>query len=116
MIFPFANEAYHTPGILARKGVKVALTMDSASDFEKHHLHHLQMAVRYGMDPMEALRAVTIVPAEILRVQDRVGSLEVGKDGDAVILDGDPLSTYSKVLFTIVDGQVAYQREGVELK
>jgi imidazolonepropionase-like amidohydrolase len=114
MIYAFANEALYTPGILAREGVKVALTMDSASDFQKHHLHHAQIAVRFGMDPMDALRSVTIVPAEILGVEDRVGSLEPGKDGDVVILDGDPMSTFTKVLFTIVDGRIAFQRPGVE--
>jgi imidazolonepropionase-like amidohydrolase len=114
MIYAFANEALYTPGILAREGVKVALTMDSASDFQKHHLHHAQIAVRFGMDPMDALRSVTIVPAEILGVEDRVGSLEPGKDGDVVILDGDPMSTFTNVLFTIVDGRIAFQRPGVE--
>lgn len=110
MIYGFASEASYTPGILAREGVKVALTMDSASDFEKHHLHHAQMAVRYGMDPMAALRSVTIVPAEMLGVEERVGSLEAGKDGDVVILDGDPMSTYTHVLYTIVDGEIVYER------
>ena len=114
MIYSFANEALYTPGILAREGVKVALTMDSASDFQKHHLHHAQIAVRFGMDPMDALRSVTIVPAEILGVEDRVGSLEPGKDGDVVILDGDPMSTFTNVLFTIVDGRIVFQRPGVE--
>lgn len=114
MIYAFANEALYTPGILAREGVPVALTMDSASDFEKHHIHHAQLAVRYGMDPMEALRSITIVPAEILGVEDRVGSLEVGKDGDAVILDGDPMSTYTHVLYTIVEGEVVFEAQGGE--
>jgi imidazolonepropionase-like amidohydrolase len=113
MIYGFANDALYTPGILAREGVKVALTMDSASDFQKHHLHHAQIAVRYGMDPMDALRSVTVVPAEILGVEDRVGSLEQGKDGDVVILDGDPMSTFTNVLFTIVDGRIVYERPGV---
>jgi len=112
MIYGFANHALYTPGILAREGVKVALTMDSASDFEKHHLHHAQIAVRYGMDPMDALRSVTIVPAEMLGVEDRVGSLEVGKDGDVVIFDGDPMSTFTHVLYTIVDGEIVYTGPG----
>jgi len=110
MIYGFANEASYTPGILAREGVKVALTMDSASDFEKHHLHHAQIAVRYGMDPMDALRSVTIIPAQMLGVDDRVGSLEAGKDGDVVVLDGDPMSTFTHVLYTIVDGEIVYER------
>lgn len=116
MIYGFANYALYTPGILAREGVKVALTMDSASDFQKHHLHHAMIAVRYGMDPMDALRSVTIVPAEMLGVDDRVGSLEEGKDGDVVILDGDPMSTFTHVLYTIVDGEIVYDRAGVESK
>jgi imidazolonepropionase-like amidohydrolase len=114
MIYAFANEALRTPGILAREGVDVALTMDSASDFEKHHLHHAQIAVRFGMDPMDALRSVTIVPAEMLGVADRVGSLEAGKDGDVVVLDGDPMSTFTHVLYTIVEGEVVYERPGVD--
>ena len=114
MIYGFANHALHTPGILAREGVNVALTMDSASDFQKHHLHHAMIAVRYGMDPMDALRSVTIVPAEMLGVDDRVGSLEEGKDGDVVILDGDPMSTFTHVLYTIVDGEIVYDRVGAE--
>jgi imidazolonepropionase-like amidohydrolase len=114
MIYAFANEALRTPGILAREGVNVALTMDSASDFEKHHLHHAQIAVRFGMDPMDALRSVTIVPAEMLGVADRVGSLEAGKDGDLVILDGDPMSTFTHLLYTIVEGEVVYERTEAE--
>lgn len=114
MIYAFANEALRTPGILAREGVNVALTMDSASDFEKHHLHHAQIAVRFGMDPMDALRSVTIVPAEMLGVADKVGSLEAGKDGDLVVLDGDPMSTFTHVLYTIVEGEIVYERTEVE--
>ena len=48
------------------------------------------MAVKAGMDPFEALKAITIHPAEHLGIQDRVGSIEEGKDADLVITDGDP--------------------------
>jgi len=114
MIYPFANDALYTPGILVKEGIKVALTMDSASDFQKHHLHHAQIAVRFGMDPMDALEAITIHPAEMLNIDDRVGSLVAGKDGDVVVLDGDPMSTFTHVLYTIVDGEIAYERAGGE--
>ena len=57
--------------------------------------------------------AITINPAEMLRVDDRVGSLTPGKDGDVVILDGDPMSTFSHVLYTIVEGKVEYERSGL---
>ena len=71
---------------------------------------HAQIAVRYGMEPMDALKAITINPAEMLRIDDRVGSLAPGKDGDVVILDGDPVSTFSHVLYTVVEGEIVYQR------
>jgi imidazolonepropionase-like amidohydrolase len=114
IIYPFANDALYTPAILVKEGIKVALTMDSASDFQKHHLHHAQIAVRFGMDPMDALEAITIHPAEMLNIDDRVGSLVAGKDGDVVVLDGDPMSTFTHVLYTIVDGEIAYERAGSE--
>jgi imidazolonepropionase-like amidohydrolase len=104
------SSVLYGPGLLADAGVKVALNMDSASDFQKHLLHAAQIAIRYGMDRMDALESVTINPAEIMRVDDRVGSLTPGKDGDLVILDGDPLSTFSHVLYTIVEGAIVYQR------
>jgi imidazolonepropionase-like amidohydrolase len=66
------------------------------------------------MDPMDALEAITIHPAEMLNIDDRVGSLVAGKDGDVVVLDGDPMSTFTHVLYTIVDGEIAYERAGGE--
>jgi imidazolonepropionase-like amidohydrolase len=110
IVHSFANENLRTPGILAEKGVTVALNMDSASDFQKYLLHAVQIAVRYGMDPMEGLRSVTVNPAEMLGLSDRVGSLAPGMDGDLVVLDGDPLSTFTNVLYTVVDGEVVYDR------
>lgn len=111
IVHSFANDHLWTPGMLADMGVLVALNMDSASSFQRHLLHSVQIAVRYGMDPMEGLRSVTVNPAQMLGVSDRLGSLEVGKDGDLVVLDGDPLSTFSNVLYTVVDGEVVFDRE-----
>ncbi len=110
IVHSFANEHLWTPGMLADLGVRVALNMDSASSFQRHLLHSVQIAIRYGMDPMEGLRSVTMNPAEMLGVADRLGSLEPGKDGDLVILDGDPLSTFTNVLYTVVEGEVVYDR------
>lgn len=110
IVHSFADENLRTPGVLSKKGVKVSLNMDSASDFQKHLLHAVQIAVRYGMDPMEGLRSVTINPAEMLGVSDRLGTLAAGRDGDLVIMDGDPLSTFSNVLYTVVDGRVVFER------
>lgn len=110
IVHSFADENLYTPGVLSKRGVKVSLNMDSASDFQKHLLHAVQIAVRYGMDPMEGLRSVTVNPAEMFGVSDRLGSLAPGLDGDLVIMDGDPLSTFSRVLYTIVDGRIVYER------
>jgi imidazolonepropionase-like amidohydrolase len=68
-----------------------------------------QYAINAGMDPFEALKAITINPAEILEINDRVGSIEVGKDADLVIWNGDALNISNKVLYTIMDGYIVYK-------
>jgi D-aminopeptidase/imidazolonepropionase-like amidohydrolase len=67
--------------------------------------------VKYGaVSPEEAMRMLTLYPAMQLLIEDRVGSLEVGKDGDVLLLSGHPFNTYSRVEQTIVDGIVYYDR------
>ena len=61
-----------------------------------------------GMDAFEALKAITIHPAKHLGIADRVGSIEVGKDGDFVISDGNIMDSATKVNYTIVNGTVAF--------
>lgn len=67
-------------------------------------------AVKYGLSEDQAMRLITINPAIQLGVEGRVGSLEVGKDGDVAIWQGHPLSVYSKCATTIVEGEVFFQR------
>lgn len=69
------------------------------------------LATGYGLDEAAVIRAVTLAPAEILGVADRVGSLSPGKDGDVIILDGPPLSVLSWVERVFVDGVEVYERE-----
>jgi len=69
------------------------------------------LAVTWGMDYDKALRAVTLSAAEHLGLEDRLGSIEVGKDGDLVIWTGDPLDYVAFVDYTIINGEVVYQRE-----
>ncbi len=73
------------------------------------------LAVREGMPEEEALKAITINAAEIIGVDDRVGSLEVGKDADIVVLSGHPFDYRSVVELVLVDGQVAYVHESEEV-
>jgi imidazolonepropionase-like amidohydrolase len=69
------------------------------------------MAVKEGMDENEALKAITINAAEITGIDSRVGSIEAGKDADIVIFDGHPLELKSKVLSTIINGKVVFERK-----
>jgi imidazolonepropionase-like amidohydrolase len=68
-------------------------------------------AVRYGMDEDNAFRAVTIYPAELLHVDDRIGSIDEGKDADLVILSGEPFDFRSRVEKVIVNGRIVFERE-----
>ena len=103
-----ANKTFETVGILHRAGVKVCIT----TDHPVIPLHHLNicasLCVKAGMDEMDALKAITIYPAEILELGHRLGSLAVGKDADIVVWDKNPLDTTGRVLHTIIDGKIVY--------
>jgi imidazolonepropionase-like amidohydrolase len=101
--------SFSTPGELARAGVTVALV----SDHPFVPIQYLPLcgglAMREGLDEETALRAVTLVPAEILGVDDRVGSLEPGKDADLVLYRGHPFhDVQARCLLTLVEGQVVH--------
>jgi imidazolonepropionase-like amidohydrolase len=96
------------PAILNKAGVKVAIMVD-ASSATKWLPMHTGIAVREGMDMDEAMRAITINPAEILGLADRLGSIEVGKDADLAIFNGNPLSNFTLCQTVIVAGQVVHQ-------
>ncbi|MFO8059378.1 MAG: amidohydrolase [Bacillota bacterium] len=98
------------PGILARAGVKVCIQMDGASSTQWLPVV-TGLAVREGMPEDEAMRAITINPAEVLGIADRVGSLEAGKDADVAIFDDNPLLNYSKCVATFVEGRAVYELE-----
>jgi imidazolonepropionase-like amidohydrolase len=115
-IFLFFRAKYETrnltpknPGIMARAGVKVAIQTD-ATWAVRFLTFNAALAVREGMPEEEALRAITINAAEIIGVDDRVGSLEVGKDADIVVFSGHPFDYRSVTELVLVDGTVAYQR------
>ena len=69
-----------------------------------------QWQLREGMPEEEALKAITINAAEIVGISDRVGSLEVGKDADIAIFCGHPFDLKSKVITTIINGKIVYER------
>ncbi len=97
------------PGRLARAGVLVALTTDHPVVPINFLVHQATLAVKEGMSREDALRSITVNPAQIMGIADRVGALEVGLDGDLVIWDGDPLDVMSRALRVFVGGVPAYE-------
>ncbi|MCI8512413.1 MAG: amidohydrolase [Lachnospiraceae bacterium] len=85
--FELQNKTWETPGILAKAGCQVSIITDSPVIPQQHLPLCAAMAVRAGMDSYEALKAITINPARHLGVEDRVGTLEAGKDADIQIYD-----------------------------
>ncbi|MBM3930196.1 MAG: amidohydrolase family protein, partial [Sphingomonadales bacterium] len=101
----------YNAAILHRMGVNVAINSDDA-EMARRLNQEAAKAVRYGgIDEESALQMVTINPARMLRVDHRIGSIEVGKDADLVLWNGHPLSVYSHPLRTMVEGRTAYEAE-----
>lgn len=101
---------FETPAILDKAGVLVGFHTDDSITDSRWFLRSAGLAVRAGMPRDKALYGVTMANAIILDLQDRVGSLEVGKDADFIVLSGDPLSVYTHVMQTWVEGKKVFDR------
>ena len=103
--FELQNKTWETPGILAKAGGHVSIITDAPVI----PLYYLPLcaglAVKAGMKEEEALRAVTINPAEHIGIADRVGSLEEGKDADVVIVDGCPFDVTGVIKHVLINGE-----------
>lgn len=97
------DSRYANPGIMAKAGVKVALR-SSESENVRNLPFHAGFAAAYGMGKEAALRAVTIVPAQIFGVDKMLGSLEVGKSATLFAATGDPFETKTQVKHLFIDG------------
>ncbi|MBQ2668699.1 MAG: amidohydrolase [Clostridia bacterium] len=104
--FELRNKTFTTPGILAKAGCRVAIITDSPVIPESYLPLCAALAVKSGMDEFDALRAITINAAEHIGAADRVGSIEVGKDADLVLMDGTWDAVASTVKTVLVDGKV----------
>ncbi len=102
------NAAWDTAARLAEAGIPFAIQSGFESYVPKTRivLFEAQVAVHAGLDPEAALRAITLEPARILGIDDRVGSLEAGKDADLVLFDGDPFEYTSHVCHVVIEGEV----------
>ncbi len=105
---------FRTGRVLEDAGVDVAFHTDDWITDSRLFLRMPALGVRAGMSREAALRAVTIAGARMLDLDQRIGSLRPGKDADFVILDGDPLSVYSRVLETWVEGARVFDRNDPE--
>ncbi|MDP4143016.1 MAG: amidohydrolase [Bacillota bacterium] len=104
------NKSFETYEQLHKFGVKFAIMTD-------HPVMPIQylpicagLASKYVLDVEEALKTITINAAEICGVDDRIGSIEVGKDADIAIFSGNPMELASETLYTIIDGEIRYRR------
>lgn len=103
------NRSLANPGRLAAAGVTIAITTDHPVVPIHFLVHQASLAVKEGLDRETALRAITINPARIAGIADRLGSIEVGKDADLAIWSGDPLDVYSRVERAFQDGREIYR-------
>lgn len=104
----------HTGAILERAGALVGFHTDDYITDSRWFLRSAGLAVRAGMSRDKALYGMTMAGARMLDLQDRVGSLEQGKDADFIILSGDPLSVHTKILETWVEGMKVFDRSRTE--
>ncbi len=114
-MWAYKIEAYdfipYNVAILMRAGVLTTLNSDDDGRVRRMNIEAAKM-IRYGgLTHDEAMRTITINGAAQLGVEKRIGSIEVGKDADVVLWNGDPLSVYSKALTTIIDGEIFFDVE-----
>lgn len=102
---------FKTAGVLAEAGVKIAVTTDHPVALIQYLPICAGYSVKGGLPVEEGLKALTIYAAQICRVDDCVGSLEVGKDADIAIYDGNPMEVFTHTLYTIVDGEIVYDMQ-----
>ena len=97
------SRSYDNPGLLKKAGVKVAIRTMEAENV-RNLPYNAGFAAAYGMSKEDALKAITIVPAEIFNVDDKLGSLEKGKQATLFVADGDPFETKTEVKHVFIDG------------
>ena len=107
--FATLNQRQENAGLLRKAGVRVVLVATSGSDVTRFNARNLKYeagnAVAYGMTHDDALRAVTLTPAEIFGLSDRIGSLQPGRDANVVVWSGDPFEFSTQVEHVLIRGR-----------
>lgn len=99
------DKGYANPGLMKKAGVKVAIKSEENGNMNYRNLpYHAGFAAAYGMNREDALKAITIIPAEIFGVSDKLGSIEVGKNATLFICNGDPFEPRTQVSHVFIEG------------
>ena len=102
--FELRNKTFDTPGILSKAGLQVSIITDAPVIPQEYLPLCAGLAIKHGMAPFAALQAITINAARHAGIQDRVGSIEVGKDADLVLCQGSPFDTDPEIQAVYIDG------------
>ena len=107
---PLTRNRLNMPAIFAKAGAKIALRPfeDSPEGYASLRYQVAEL-VHYGLNRDIALRAITLSPAEMLGVSDRLGSIDVGRDGSLLLLDADPLEPGSRVRTVLLEGRTVFE-------
>lgn len=108
--FELASKSFQTPAVLHKEGILIAITTDSPVIPQEYLPLCAALAMKDGLSEEAALKAITINPARILGLEDRIGSIREGKDADLIICDSNLLDTQNIIYYTIINGEIAYQR------
>ena len=98
------------PQIMHKAGVKFAFQTDSSQYGTRHLWYQAAQAVKYGVKREEALKAITLYPAQFIGIDDRFGSIEPGKDASLLFLTGDPLDAQTWVDKVMISGDIVYEK------
>ena len=104
--YELKNKGFHTAAALAKAGCQVSIITDSPVIEQRYLALCAGRAIYEGLDEFVALQAITINAAKHAGVENRVGSVEVGKDADFVIVKGNPFAVDTRILYTIIDGKI----------
>lgn len=108
--YELLNKSFKTAGVLQKAGILIAITTDSPVIPQEYLPLCASLAMKDGLDEQEALKAITINPARILGLEDRIGSICVGKDADLIICDRSILDMQNQIAYTIINGEIAYSK------
>ena len=106
--FEMQHVTFETPGVLSKAGCDVSIITDAPVIPQEYLPLCAGLAVKWGMDEYEALKAITINPAKHLGIEDRVGSIEKDKDADLVVTNGNPMKLETEVKYVLIDGEVVF--------